>query len=70
MSKKQLTKEEQRSNNEGLAVVLITFWIFVLYIVVTLFSSCSTSQAVYRMKDGWSTAEKKSSITGWSYQNK
>lgn len=70
MSKKQLTKEEQRSNNEGLAVVLITFWIFVLYIVVALFSSCSTSQAVYRIKNEWKTAEKKSSVTGWSYQNK
>lgn len=70
MSKKQLTKEEQRSNNEGLAVVLITFWIFVLYIVVTLFSSCSTTQAVYQKGNGWSAAEKKSSVTGWSYEKR
>lgn len=70
MSKKQLTKEEQRSNLEGSIIVYLLMWAALGVFMALLFSSCSTSQAVYRIKDEWKTAEKKSSITGWSYQNK
>ena len=58
-------KADERATQSGMLLVIL----LAMFLIAVL-ASCSTSQAVYRMKDGWSTVEKKSSITGWSYQNK
>lgn len=41
MSKKQLTKQEQRSNLEGSIIVYLLMWAFLGVFMMLLFSSCS-----------------------------